>query len=105
MKKDIIIIADYSEDIILNSSELCDIFGIDSSLLSDMVAYDILIPVDNDHDEWVFDMAQLKRLRSALRMQRDLELNLAGVALVLHLLDEMDELRAKAELLNQHLLK
>lgn len=105
MSKEIIIIADYTEEIILSPEQLCEIFGIEVMMIRDLVAYDILVPSGHAPDEWLFDMAQLKRLRTALRLQRDLELNLAGVALVLHMLEELEELRAQTVLLNQHLLK
>ena len=43
--------------------------------------------------EWHFSGASLPRARLALRLERDLELNLAGVALALTLLEELDHLR------------
>lgn len=105
MSKDIIIIADYTEELILTPEQLCEIFGIEPAELRDLVAYDILIPSGSAPHEWLFDMVQLKRMRTAMRLQRDLELNLAGVALVLQMLEEMEELRAQTALLHQHLLK
>jgi chaperone modulatory protein CbpM len=43
--------------------------------------------------EWHFSGAALRRARVAVRLERDLELNLAGVALALDLLDELAQLR------------
>ena len=45
--------------------------------------------------EWRFSGEALRRARVALRLQRDLELNLAGVALALDLLDEIAALRRR----------
>jgi chaperone modulatory protein CbpM len=42
---------------------------------------------------WHFTGAALRRARRALRLERDLELNLAGVALALDLMDEIEQLR------------
>ncbi len=42
-----------------------------------------------------FSGEQLYRAQRALRLQRDLHINLAGAALALQLLDEMDALRAQ----------
>lgn len=42
---------------------------------------------------WRFSGSALRRARLALRLERDLELNLAGVALALDLMDEIDRLR------------
>jgi chaperone modulatory protein CbpM len=39
----------------------------------------------------------LQRARVALRLQNDLDVNLAGAALALELLDELDELRARVQ--------
>lgn len=105
MTKDIIIIADYTEETALSVEEICEICGIEAVTIRDLIAYDIIVPSGSDPETWVFDMVQLKRLQTALRLQRDLELNLAGAALVLDLLEEMDELRAGSELLHKHLLK
>jgi chaperone modulatory protein CbpM len=43
--------------------------------------------------EWHFSGAALRRARVALRLERDLELNLPGVALALDLMEELEQLR------------
>jgi len=43
--------------------------------------------------EWRFSGAALRRARMAVRLERDLELNLAGLALTLDLLEELERLR------------
>jgi chaperone modulatory protein CbpM len=43
--------------------------------------------------QWHFSGAALRRARIALRLQRDLEINLAGVALALDLMEELEQLR------------
>lgn len=45
--------------------------------------------------DWYFRATELRRAHKAIRLQRDLDINLAGVALVLDLLDELEELRAR----------
>lgn len=42
---------------------------------------------------WHFSGSALRRARLALRLQRDLEINLAGVALALDLMEELELLR------------
>lgn len=44
--------------------------------------------------QWRFSAESLQRARTAMHLQRDLGVNLAGVALAMDLLDEIDELRA-----------
>jgi chaperone modulatory protein CbpM len=43
--------------------------------------------------EWHFTGDALRRARLALRLERDLELNLAGVALAIELIEELQRLR------------
>ena len=42
-----------------------------------------------------------RRARTAIRLQRDLDINLAGAALVLELLDEIDTLRSRLHVLDR----
>jgi chaperone modulatory protein CbpM len=60
-----------------------------------LVEEGVLTPSGDDPQRWRFDGATLARARAALRLARDLELNAAGTALVLDLLDEIDRLRAQ----------
>lgn len=46
--------------------------------------------------QWVFSGAAVTRIQMALRLQRDLHVNLAGVALALDLLDEIERLKRRA---------
>lgn len=46
-------------------------------------------------DSWRFSDAQLRHVTVASRLQRDLGVNLAGAALALQLLDEIETLRAQ----------
>jgi chaperone modulatory protein CbpM len=59
----------------------------------ELVDEGILNAAVNDAGEWQFTGEALRRARLALRLYRDLELNLAGVALALQLMAEIDELR------------
>ena len=43
--------------------------------------------------EWHFTGDALRRARLAVRLERDLELNLAGVALAVELIEEIEQLR------------
>lgn len=46
-------------------------------------------------DRWRFSSVQLRHVTVAWRLQRDLGVNLAGAALALQLLDEVETLRAQ----------
>jgi chaperone modulatory protein CbpM len=104
-KKELIIVADYAQDVTFTLHELCEICHLSPEDIQTFIEYDIIHPIDTRGDEWMFDIAHLQRLRTAIRLQRDLEVNLAGVGLVLELLDEMEQLRAQAALFEKHYLK
>lgn len=61
----------------------------------ELVEEGVLAPVGSDPVGWRFTGVHMRRAAVALRLQRDLGINLAGVALALQLLDEIDELRAR----------
>ncbi|MEO7806421.1 MAG: chaperone modulator CbpM [Steroidobacteraceae bacterium] len=54
----------------------------------------ILVPSGAQPDDWEFHGNSLARARIAIRLMRDLELNLAGTAIVLDLLAEIELLRS-----------
>ena len=60
-----------------------------------LVEEGILEPSGPEPAQWRFAAAQLRRAARALRLQRDLEINLGAVGLVLDLLDEVEQLRAE----------
>ena len=61
------------------------------------IAEGIVAPLaaSDDPAQWRFDTSRLVRLRRARRLQRELELDVAAVALVLDLLEEIERLRAR----------
>ncbi len=73
--------------------ELCTVCNVEETYIIEMVEMGILEPYGKVAASWEFSIVQIHRLRKAQRLQSDLSLNLAGVALSLELLDEMEELR------------
>lgn len=74
----------------------------DSEQLVALVYEGVLTPRGDDPQQWRFGGTTLQRARAALRLTRDLELNAAGAALVLDLLDEIDSLRSQLRRLGGH---
>lgn len=104
-KEEVFVIVRDSDENILALSELCAICGVDPDTIRQLVDYDIIHPMGDlgeSSETWLFNEAHLFRIRTALRLQHDLEVNLAGVALVLDLLDELEALRAHAAVLERH---
>lgn len=104
-KKELLVIANYSEESLLTLEELCGICGIHVAVVHDFMMHDIIRPIDGAEAQLIFDLEQLHRMQQALRLQHDLEVNVAGVALVLDLLEEVKRLRHQTEWLEKHFSK
>jgi chaperone modulatory protein CbpM len=66
-----------------------------------LVREGVLTPTGVDPQSWRFGGSALRRARAALRLTRDLDLDAAGAALVLDLLDEIATLRARLRRLGE----
>jgi chaperone modulatory protein CbpM len=75
--------------------ELCRVCHTDIDVVIEMVDYGLLEPKGHSSEDWSFNVNDFRRLQKALRLHRDLEINLAGVALALDLMEELDLLRKK----------
>lgn len=84
-------------------SEVCERCGLHAEIITEMVEFGIVAPIEPARPRWQFNTAALLRLRRAQRLQRDLELNLPGLALSLELLDEVESLRGEIAALKQRL--
>jgi chaperone modulatory protein CbpM len=82
----------FDESAVLTLEDLSRMCAVDQRHIVEFVEEGILNVVDV-RTEWHFSGAALRRARIAVRLERDLELNLAGVALALDLLDELQQLR------------
>jgi chaperone modulatory protein CbpM len=76
-------------------AQLCRVCGLSVETVIAMVEEGILEPVGERPGRWRFPADSIRRARTTLRLQRDLDLNLAGAALALDLLDHLEELRAR----------
>ncbi len=81
------------ETTVLSLHEMCHACGVSAELVIEMVEEGVLDPEGSAPQEWRFRGQAVKRLQMALRLTRDLRVNLPGAALALDLLDEIDELR------------
>jgi len=77
----------------LTLDDLCHACAIDAQRIIDLVDVGVLEPLSREPLQ--FGGSSLKRARIALRLHHDLDLNLAGAALALDLLDEIDTLRTR----------
>ncbi len=77
----------------LSLSELCHACSQHAEWIEQLVDEGIIEPAGRDPAQWRFSGVSLRRAHAAMRLQRDLDINLAGVALALDLMDEIDSLR------------
>ena len=75
--------------------EVCERCGMRAEQVIEFVDFGIAEPEGESCREWHFTPAQLFRMNRALRLQRDLEINLPGLALALDLLEEIDSLHSE----------
>jgi chaperone modulatory protein CbpM len=85
------------EEMRLTLSQLCNACDVRTEWVLELVQEGVIEPVETTGREWVFSGSSLSRVRVALRLQRDLGVNLSGAALALELMDELEALRTRLE--------
>ena len=101
-KKDlVVVVADYSQPEWLSLEEFCEICGTSADFIDNMVAYAIIHP-HGQRPQWQFSVQEVQRAKKALRLQRDLEVNLAGIALAFDLLEKIEQMDHELALLEKH---
>ena len=87
----------------LTLSELSRACAVQTGYIIELVDEGLLTPEaaeEHEPQRWRFTGTQMRRARVALRLQHDLGVNLAGVALALQLLDEVEMLRMRLDILD-----
>jgi len=79
----------------LTLDDLCRACDINAQRIIELVDAGVLEPQGREPARWIFVGDSLPRARKALRLQRDLDIDLAGAALALELLDEIAALRTR----------
>jgi chaperone modulatory protein CbpM len=83
----------FEEYTVLSVDDLSRLCAVDKTFIVELVEEGVLSVIEIEATEWRFQGTALRRARMALRLQRDLEINLPGVALALELLEELERLR------------
>jgi chaperone modulatory protein CbpM len=87
----------FEETALLTVQDLSRICAVEERHIVEFVEEGVLNVVRIDTSEWHFTGAALRRARLALRLERDLELNMPGIALALQLMEELDLLRSELQ--------
>ncbi len=77
----------------LTIEDICQSCKVDKSAIVELIEQGIVEPITRQAQSWRFSAVALPRIAQALRLQRDFELNSAGVALALDLLAEIEMLK------------
>lgn len=95
MERELVITAELvlDETLRLSLRDVCDECRADTESVVEMIAEGVADPIGASPEDWYFDSAALRRIQTALRLQRDLGVNWAGAALALDLLEELESLR------------
>jgi chaperone modulatory protein CbpM len=83
------------EDHEITLVQLCLTCGVQAETIEALVEHGILEPSGKRGIHWSFRAANIRRTRTAVRLQRDLDVNLPGAALALELLERINELEAR----------
>jgi chaperone modulatory protein CbpM len=79
----------------LTLADLCSACAVRDEQIIALVDVGVLEPQGLEPGRWRFGGTSLHRARMTLRLQRDFEIDLAGAALALQLLEEIDMLKAR----------
>ena len=98
MKDDLLLLLSgevLEEDVELSLTELCHACQVPAERIFELVGEGIVDPRGQDPAHWHFQGVSVRRVRCALRLERDLGVNVAGAALALDLLEEIEALRRR----------
>jgi len=83
------------EDMECGLRDLCMMCNIPAEIVHEMIDEGLIRPRGSEPRQWRFTAIEIRRVQTTLRLQRDLRINLPGCALVLDLLEELEELRQR----------
>ena len=61
----------------------------------ELVSEGVLDPTGHEQAQWRFSGTNLLKARAAMRLQQDLAINIAGIALALDLMEQIEEMRER----------
>ena len=83
------------EDSEVTLAQLCEACAVQAQAIEAMMEEGIVVATGGEVRAWRFTRSTVVRVRTVLRMQRDLHVNLAGAALALDLLERIETLQAR----------
>ena len=95
------------EKVELTIDELCRACSSSKDWVIELVEEGAIEPIGQEvrraqATQWIFPASSLKRAQTAMRLQRDLDINLSGIALALDLLNEIEVLKSRLRCYELH---
>ncbi len=85
----------FEEDIELSLADLCRACRLPAERVFELVEEGVIEPVGREPARWRFHGISVRRVRCVQRLEQDLGVNVAGAALAIELLEELERLRAR----------
>ena len=79
----------------LTLRQLCDDCDVHAEYIIELVDEGFIEPSGIEKSHWCFNGINIRRVQKAKRLQNDLGINLAGIALALELMEEIEQLRSR----------
>ena len=79
----------------LSLEQLSDAINAEINFITQLVEQELLEPHGEQPEEWQFDIICYRRAKRAYSFHRDLDVNMAGIALALDLLDKIERLESE----------
>ena len=98
MKKDLMSLLSgevLEETVELTLGELCRACQLPAERVLELVQEGVIEPLGREQARWRFSGVSVRRAHCALRLEQDLGVNIAGAALALELLEELERLRMR----------
>lgn len=90
-------------DTYLSFAEVCLQTGVAENTVIEIIEQGIVEPIGDSPVEWRFSPAMLIQTKKAVRLHRDLDVNWAGIALAIELLNELEDLQEHNRYLQRRL--
>ncbi|MDH3349876.1 MAG: chaperone modulator CbpM [Desulfobulbaceae bacterium] len=81
------------EESFCSAHEVCNICNTTMDKLRAIINEGVVEPRGTSPNSWRFNSSDISKIYTTVRLQRDLQINLAGCALALELLEEIEKLR------------
>ena len=87
------------EHLKVSFKELCDMCGITPEMIMEMINEGLIEhPGEEKKRNWRFRGYEVHRIQIAMRLQRDLHVNLPGAALAVDLLEQLEKMHRRSQL-------